>query len=55
MFMNALEPVTLSPAGGPHERIGLGGTGLDQLLEPYNVARQFASLDTSRGARRGTS
>src|SRR3954469_11665691 len=46
MYMNALEPVTLLPApAGPPTRIGLGGTVSTSFSEPYNVARQFASLD----------
>jgi FMN-dependent oxidoreductase (nitrilotriacetate monooxygenase family) len=51
MFMNALEPVTaLSALAGATEFIGLGGTATTSFNEPYNVARQFASLDhISRG------
>ena len=46
MFMNALEPVTLLTAlAGATKRIGLGGTVSTSFSEPYNVARQFASLD----------
>lgn len=46
MYMNALEPVTLLTAiAGATERIGLGGTVSTSFSEPYNVARQFASLD----------
>jgi len=46
MFMNALEPVTLLTAlSGATQRIGLGGTVSTSFSEPYNVARQFASLD----------
>ncbi len=46
MFMNVLEPVTLLTAlAGATERIGLGGTVSTSFSEPYNVARQFASLD----------
>jgi len=57
MFMNVLEPVTLLTAlAVATTRIGLGGTVSTSFSEPYNVARQFASLDTSRpGVRRGTS
>jgi len=44
--MNALEPVTLLTAlAGATTRIGLGGTVSTSFSEPYNVARQFASLD----------
>jgi FMN-dependent oxidoreductase (nitrilotriacetate monooxygenase family) len=51
MFMNALEPITaLSAIAGTTEFIGLGGTATTSFNEPYNVARQFASLDhISRG------
>ena len=46
LFMNVLEPVTLLTAlAGMTERIGLGGTVSTSFTEPYNVARQFASLD----------
>ncbi|MGE3917606.1 MAG: LLM class flavin-dependent oxidoreductase [Hyphomicrobiaceae bacterium] len=46
MYMNQLEPVTLLTAlAGATRRIGLGGTVSTSFTEPYNVARQFASLD----------
>jgi N-acetyl-S-(2-succino)cysteine monooxygenase len=46
MFMNVLEPVTMLTAlAGATRRIGLGGTVSTSFSEPYNVARQFASLD----------
>jgi FMN-dependent oxidoreductase (nitrilotriacetate monooxygenase family) len=46
MYMNNLEPVTLLTAlAGATNRIGLGGTVSTSFTEPYNVARQFASLD----------
>jgi FMN-dependent oxidoreductase (nitrilotriacetate monooxygenase family) len=46
LFMNVLEPVTLLTAlAGATSRIGLGGTVSTSFSEPYNVARQFASLD----------
>jgi len=46
MFMNVLEPITLLTAlAGITSRIGLGGTVSTSFSEPYNVARQFASLD----------
>ncbi|MEZ5856247.1 MAG: LLM class flavin-dependent oxidoreductase [Hyphomicrobiaceae bacterium] len=46
MYMNALEPVTLLTAlAGATRHIGLGGTVSTSFSEPYNVARQFASLD----------
>ncbi|WP_216851219.1 LLM class flavin-dependent oxidoreductase [Acidisphaera sp. L21] len=51
MFMNALEPLTaLTAIAGATKYIGLGGTCSTSFTEPYNVARQFASLDhISRG------
>jgi FMN-dependent oxidoreductase (nitrilotriacetate monooxygenase family) len=51
MFMNALEPITaLAAIAGSTQFIGLGGTSTTSFNEPYNVARQFASLDhISRG------
>lgn len=52
MYMNALEPVTLLTAlAGATTRIGLGGTVSTSFSEPYNVARQFASLDHISGGR----
>ena len=54
MFMNVFEPVTLLAAlSGATERIGLGGTVSTSFTEPYNVARQFASLDHISGGRAG--
>ncbi len=45
-FTNVLEPLTaLSALAGATERIGLAGTATTTFNEPYNVARQFASLD----------
>ena len=51
MFMNALEPITaLTAIAGATKYIGLGGTASTSFSEPYNIARQFASLDhISRG------
>ena len=50
LFMNVLEPVTLLTAlAGATTRIGLGGTVSTSFSEPYNVARQFASLDHISG------
>src|SRR5260370_23278568 len=44
--MTVLEPVTLLTAlAGATTRFGLGGTVSTSFSEPYNVARQFASLD----------
>ena len=52
MYMNALEPVTLLTAlAGATSRIGLGGTVSTSFSEPYNVARQMASLDHISGGR----
>ncbi len=52
LFMNVLEPVTLLTAlAGATSRIGLGGTLSTSFSEPYNVARQFASLDHLSGGR----
>ena len=46
MFMNMLEPVTLlTGLAGATTHIGLGATVSTSFSEPYNVARQFASLD----------
>ncbi len=54
LFMNVFEPVTLlSALAGATSRIGLGGTVSTSFSEPYNVARQFASLDHISGGRAG--
>jgi len=46
LFTSVLEPMTaLSALAGATEFIGLGGTATTSFNEPYNVARQFASLD----------
>ena len=46
MYMNQLEPLTLLTAlACATTRIGLGGTVSTSFSEPYNVARQFVSLD----------
>jgi N-acetyl-S-(2-succino)cysteine monooxygenase len=46
LFMNVLEPITLLAAiAGATSRIGLGATASTSFFEPYNLARQFASLD----------
>jgi len=51
-YTNTLEPVTLLAAlAGATDRIGLGGTVSTSFSEPYNVARQFASLDHLSGGR----
>ena len=52
MFMNMLEPVTLlTGIAGATTNIGLGATVSTSFSEPYNVARQFASLDHISGGR----
>ncbi|MFB0872902.1 MULTISPECIES: LLM class flavin-dependent oxidoreductase [unclassified Sphingobium] len=50
-FLNRLEPLTLlSAVAATTSRIGLVGTLTTSYWEPYNVARQFGSLDhISRG------
>jgi FMN-dependent oxidoreductase (nitrilotriacetate monooxygenase family) len=54
LFMNVFEPVTLlSALSGATDHIGLGGTVSTSFTEPYNVARQFASLDHISGGRAG--
>jgi FMN-dependent oxidoreductase (nitrilotriacetate monooxygenase family) len=46
MFMNVFEPITLlSALAGATKHIGLGATASTSFMEPYNLARQFASLD----------
>lgn len=50
----AYEPLTLLAAiAASTERIGLIGTGSTSYLEPYNLARMFASLDHISGGRVG--
>jgi N-acetyl-S-(2-succino)cysteine monooxygenase len=52
MFMNVFEPVTLlSAVAAATTHIGLAGTVSTSFFEPYNVARQFASLDHLSGGR----
>ncbi|TCH98219.1 LLM class flavin-dependent oxidoreductase [Roseococcus sp. SYP-B2431] len=52
IFMNQLEPLTLLSALAVTTRhIGLGGTVSASFYEPYNLARQFASLDQISGGR----
>jgi FMN-dependent oxidoreductase (nitrilotriacetate monooxygenase family) len=54
MFMNVFEPVTILAAlAGSTSHIGLGGTVSTSFTEPYNVARQFASLDHISHGRAG--
>jgi hypothetical protein len=53
-FLNRLEPLTpLSAIAGATERIGLVATLTTSYNEPFNVARQFASLDLISGGRAG--
>ncbi|CAN5188677.1 LLM class flavin-dependent oxidoreductase [soil metagenome] len=53
-FLNRLEPLTLLSAVAAHtSRIGLVGTLTTSYWEPYNVARQFASLDLISRGRAG--
>lgn len=52
LYMNALEPVTvLSAVAMATEHIGLGATVSSSFYEPFNIARQFASLDHISGGR----
>ena len=52
MYMNSFEPVTLlASLAGATTHIGLGGTVSTSFSEPYNVARQFASIDHLSGGR----
>jgi N-acetyl-S-(2-succino)cysteine monooxygenase len=49
-----LEPLTLlSALAASTERIGLIATASTSFTEPYNLARQFASLDQLSGGRAG--
>jgi FMN-dependent oxidoreductase (nitrilotriacetate monooxygenase family) len=53
-FLNRLEPLTLLSAVATHtSRIGLVATLTTSYWEPYNVARQFASLDAISHGRAG--
>ncbi len=52
LFMNSFEPLTLlSAIAGATTGIGLGATATTSFSEPYNIARQFASLDHISGGR----
>ena len=54
MFMNVLEPLTLlSALAGATTHLGLGATATTSFTEPYNIARQFASLDQLSAGRAG--
>ena len=53
-FLNRLEPLTLLSGVATHtSRIGLVGTLTTSFWEPYNVARQFGSLDAISKGRAG--
>jgi len=53
-FLNRLEPLTLlSAIAGATTHIGLVATLTASYWEPFNVARQFASLDLISGGRAG--
>ena len=52
MFTNGFEPVSiLSALSAVTDRIGLGATVSTSFFEPFNIARQFASLDHLSGGR----
>ncbi len=54
LFMNVIEPVVLlSALALQTSRLGLGATATTSFNEPYNIARQFASLDRVSGGRAG--
>ena len=53
-YLSRFEPITiLSFLAGQTSRIGLVGTLSTSFSEPFNVARQFASLDHISGGRCG--
>lgn len=53
-FLNRLEPLTLlSALAGVTDRIGLVATLTTSYTEPFNVARQFGSLDQISRGRAG--
>lgn len=53
-YLNRFEPLTiLSAVAAVTEHIGLVGTATVSYIEPYNLARQFASLDHISGGRAG--
>jgi N-acetyl-S-(2-succino)cysteine monooxygenase len=52
LYHNSLEPLTaLAAVAMATEHIGLGGTVSTSFFEPFNIARQFASLDWISGGR----
>lgn len=53
-FLNRFEPITLlSTLAAVTKQIGLVGTVSTTYSEPFNIARQFASLDKISGGRAG--
>lgn len=53
-YLNRFEPLTvLSAIAGNTEKIGLVGTATVSYSEPFNLARQFSSLDHISGGRAG--
>ncbi|WP_404482471.1 LLM class flavin-dependent oxidoreductase [Novosphingobium sp. BL-52-GroH] len=53
-YLNRFEPLTiLSAVAAVTSRIGLVGTSTVSYNEPFNLARQFASLDHLSGGRAG--
>jgi FMN-dependent oxidoreductase (nitrilotriacetate monooxygenase family) len=53
-YLNRFEPITiLSALAAVTDKIGLVGTLTVSYSEPFNVARQFASLDHISGGRAG--
>jgi FMN-dependent oxidoreductase (nitrilotriacetate monooxygenase family) len=53
-YLNRIEPITiLSALASVTSKIGLVGTLTVSYSEPFNVARQFASLDHISGGRAG--
>lgn len=53
-YLNRLEPLTLlSALAGATDKIGLVATLTTSYTEPFNVARQFASLDQISQGRAG--
>lgn len=53
-FLNRFEPITiLSALAAVTSKIGVVGTLSSSYSEPFNVARQFASLDHISGGRAG--
>lgn len=54
VYMDTFEPITLlSALAGSTTHIGLGATASTSFFEPYNLARQFASLDHLSHGRAG--